>query len=192
MLDIRRKGNPVYERDLWRTSFRPYPQIPGELLVDDSFTKIDEKAVLGYILRNNVEIKQVHEITNIEQLIVFEFLTLLTGGAVIKKCKYCGNYFVPQGRSDTVFCDRVAKGETKPCSMIGSLKLHKAEKEGNPIHEAHMKAYRRMNSKARTKRIPQGEFLVWSDEARAKRDSCLNGELGFAEFQQWLDADKEK
>jgi len=190
MLDVRRRGNPVYERDLWRTSYRPYPQIPGELLVDDSFTKIDEKAVLDYILKNNVEIKQVHEITNIEQLIVFEFLTLLTSGAVIKKCKYCGNYFVPQGRSDTVFCDRVAKGETKPCSMIGSLKLHKAEKEGNPIHEAHMKAYRRMNSKARTKRIPQGEFLAWSDEARAKRNACLGGELGFGEFQEWLDADK--
>ncbi len=78
-----------------------------------------------------------------------------------------------------MFCDRVAKGETKSCRLIGSLKLHKAEKTGNPIHEAHLKAYRRMNSKARTKRIPQGEFLAWSDEARAKRDACLNGELPF-------------
>jgi len=72
------------------------------------------------------------------------------------------------------------------------LKLHTAEKTGNPIHEAHLKAYRRMNSKARTKRIKQGEFLVWSDEARAKRDACLSGELDFAEFQAWLDMDKKK
>jgi hypothetical protein len=125
-----------------------------------------------------------------ERLIIFELLALVTSGAVIKKCKYCGNYFVPQGRSDTVFCDRVAKGETKSCRLVGSLKLHKAEKTGNPIHEAHLKAYRRMNSKARTKRIPQGEFLAWSDEARAKRDACLNGELPFDVFQQWLDGDK--
>jgi hypothetical protein len=143
-------------------------------------------------LKNNIEIKQVHEITMMERLIIFEFITLLTSGAVIKKCKFCGNYFVPQGRSDTVFCDRVPKGETKPCSMIGSLRLHKAEKEGNPIHEAHLKAYRRMNSKARTRRISQNDFLVWSDEARSKRDACLNGELDFEVFKVWLNADKGK
>jgi hypothetical protein len=75
--------------------------------------------------------------------------------------------------------------------MIGSLRLHKAEKEGNPIHEAHLKAYRRMNSKARTRRITQGEFLAWSDESRAKRDACLSGTLDFGGFQKWLDADKK-
>ena len=91
----------------------------------------------------------------------------------------------------TVFCDRIAKGEAKPCRIIGSLRLHKAEKIGNPIHEAHLKAYRRMNSKARTRRIAQGEFLAWSDESREKRDACLNGELSLEEFALWLDADKK-
>ncbi|MCL2109930.1 MAG: DUF6076 domain-containing protein [Oscillospiraceae bacterium] len=91
-----------------------------------------------------------------------------------------------------MFCDKIASGETKPCSIIGSLKLHKAAKADNPVHEAHTKAYRRMNSKARTKRITQSEFLTWSDEARAKRDLCLRGELKFEEFAGWLDADKKK
>lgn len=186
LLDIRRESkseNRLYERDLWKTVFMPYPHIPYDLT---------EEEAKEYILKNNVEIKQVHEITSMDGLIVFELLTLLTNGATIKKCKYCGNFFVPQGRSDTVFCDRVAKGETKPCRIIGSLKLHKAAKADNPIHEAHQKAYRRMNSKARTKRISQNEFLIWSDEARSKRDACLNGELPFEVFAQWLDLDKAK
>jgi hypothetical protein len=194
MLDVRRAAkseNSLYGDDLWRTAFRPYPRIPHEM--ENAEPKdINEQAIKDYIVKNGIEIKQVHLIESMERLIVFEFLNILTSGANIKKCKYCGNYFVPQGRSDTVFCDRVAKGETKPCSMIGSLKLHKAEKIGNPIHESHLKAYRRMNSKARTKRIPQGEFLAWSDEARVKRDACLNGELDFEEFAQWLNADKGK
>ena len=196
MLDVRRESkmdNPIYNGGaLWQTSFAPYPQIPGEMLVQDSFTDIDVKKVLKYIQKNNVEIKQVHEITTSEGWIVFELLSLLDKGAAIKKCRYCGNYFVPQGRSDTVFCERVAKGETKPCREIASLKLHKAAKAGNPIHEAHQRAYRRMNSKCRTKRITQSEFFAWSEEARAKRDTCLNGELPFAELAEWLDGDKKK
>ena len=196
LLDVRREAemdNPIYTGGaLWNTRFAPFPQIPGELLVQDSFTNIDVKKVLKYIQKNNVEIRQVHEITTMEGLIVFELLSLLDKGAAIKKCRYCGNYFVPQGRSDAVFCERVAKGETKPCRFIGSLKLHKAAKADNPVHEAHTKAYRRMNSKCRTKRITQNEFFTWSEEARTKRDACLNGELPFAEFQVWLDEDKKK
>jgi hypothetical protein len=196
MLDVRRESNwknPIYNNaELWKTSFLPYPQIPGELLAQDSFVQIDADKVLAYIRQNNVEIKQVHELPKLQNLIIFELLTLLDCGAVIKKCKFCGNYFVPQGRPDAVFCERIAKGEVKPCRQIGALKLHKAAKADNPIHEAHQKAYRRMNAKARAKRIAQSEFFAWSEEARGKRDACLRGELELAEFQVWLDADKGK
>ena len=188
LLDVRREANmdnPIYTGGaLWKTSYAAYPHIPLNMT--------DEKKVQTFIKKNNVEIKQVHEITTMEGLIVFELLSLLDKGAAIKKCRYCGNYFVPQGRSDAVFCERIAKGETKPCRFIGSLKLHKAAKADNPIHEAHTKAYRRMNSKCRTRRITQNEFFTWSEEARAKRNACLNGELPFAEFASWLDEDKRK
>jgi len=193
MLDVRRTAkneNPLYDYNLWYTAFRPYPQIPHEMTNAEP-KDINERKIKDYILKNGIEIKQVHQIETMERLIIFEFLNVITSGIVIKKCKYCGSYFVPQGRSDTVFCDRIAKGETKPCRIIGSLKLHKAEKDGNPIHEAHLKAYRRMNSKARTRRISQAEFLAWSDEARAKRDDCLNGALDFGKFQEWLERDKK-
>jgi len=188
LLDVRREANmdnPIYTSGaLWKTSYATYPHIPLNIT--------DEKKVRAFIKKNNVEIKQVHEITRLEELIIFELLSLLDKGAAMKKCRYCGNYFVPQGRSDAVFCERIAKSETKPCRFIGSLKLHKAAKADNPIHEAHTKAYRRMNSKCRTKRITQNEFFTWSEETRAKRDACLNGILPFTEFQAWLDEDKRK
>jgi hypothetical protein len=194
MLDIRRaakNADSLYDYSLWYTAFRPYPQLPPEMAHAEP-QDVDEQKIKEYILKNSIEVKQIHQIEKMERLIIFEFLNIIMSGTSIKKCRYCGNYFVPQGRSDTVFCDRIAKGESKPCSMIGSLKLHKAEKAGNPIHEAHLKAYRRMNSKARTRRITQSEFLAWSDEARVKRDACLNGQLPFADFQAWLDCDKKK
>jgi hypothetical protein len=144
------------------------------------------------MVKNNVEVKQVHEIMKVENLAVFELLNLLERGEQIKKCRYCGAYFVPQGRSDATFCERIAKGESKPCRLIGSLKLYNAVKNANPVHEIHQKAYRRMNSKARTGRITQGEFFSWAEEARAKRDECLRGELAIDVFAEWLDRDKRK
>jgi len=189
MLDLRRSRREEnalysnYSQGLWKTTFEPYPCVPENL---------SDKKARDFILKNNVEYKQTLEIPHMDGLIVFELLSVLTSGAMIKKCRFCGNYFIPQGRSDTLFCDRVAKGESKPCRLIGSLKLHKVTKNENPIHAAHQKAYRRMNAKCRTARITQTEFFDWSEEARAKRDLCLKGEFDFAEFSQWLELDKEK
>jgi hypothetical protein len=187
LLDERRKDHeelPIYQNAvLWKTSFSHYPDIPQDLY--------GEKNVRNFILKNNVEIKQVHELQSMDNLIMFELLSLLDNkDSLIKKCRFCGQFFVPQGRSDTIFCDRIAKGETKPCRVIGSLKLHKEVKDSNPIHSAHQKAYRRMNSKCRTGRITQTEFFAWSEEARAKRDLCLKGELDFKSFSAWLESDK--
>jgi len=150
VLDRQRKTagkNTLYSEfsnGLWKTTFEPFPKIPKNL---------SDKKIKDFILKNSVEYRQVCDIPHINGLIVYEFLNILTSGAVIKKCRYCVNYFIPRRRSDTVFCDRIAKGETKPCRIIGSLKLHKAAKANNPIHDAHIKAYRRMNSKARTRGI---------------------------------------
>jgi hypothetical protein len=187
LLDERRAEldeTPIYRNvKLWQTSFQPFPAIGQNLY--------GEKVLRNAMLKDNIEIKLAHEIYSLSNLIIFELLTLLeTDDLLIKKCKFCGSYFVPQGRSDTIFCDRIAKGETKPCRVIGSLKLHKETKDNNPIHAAHQKAYRRMNSKCRTGRITQTEFFTWSEEARAKRDLCLKGGLDFKAFSAWLESDK--
>jgi len=58
---------------------------------------------------------------------------------------------------------------------------------GNPILEAHKKAYRRFNPRTRAKKMTQGEFLQWSDETGKKRDECLAGKLSFEDFVEWLE-----
>ncbi|MFZ2539310.1 MAG: replication protein [Oscillospiraceae bacterium] len=89
----------------------------------------------------------------------------------------CSHYFIPRGRIDIEYCNRIASGETKPCYQIGAMKLHQATKSEDLVYQAYQKAYRRMNSRARQRKITQTEFLSWSDEARRKRDDCSQDKL---------------
>jgi hypothetical protein len=57
----------------------------------------------------------------------------------------------------------------------------------NPVWEVYKKAYRRFNSRTRTKKMTQTEFLRWSEQAAEKRDECLAGKLSFEEFAAWLE-----
>ena len=78
----------------------------------------------------------------------------------------------------------------KPAENVARLvRCYRYEKKvaENPILEAHKKAYRRLHSRTRNKKMTQTEFMRWADEAVKKRDACMAGELAFDEFVAWLE-----
>ena len=133
------------------------------------------------------EVEQLYEIDCIEDLFRFEFIKMIEHDIFIKKCKNCERFFIPRRRADAEYCDRVYRDTHRKCSEIGATLRYERKVAGNPILEAHKKAYRRFNSRVRNKKMTQGEFMAWSDEAAKKRDACLAGELPFDEFIAWLE-----
>jgi|GEM_PF-5715316 len=95
MLDFRREAsgeNGLYSQfadGLWKTTFAAFPTVPESLKT--------EKKVKEFILKNNVEFKQVHEISHMSGLIVFELLNILSRGTVIKNADIAGNILFRRG-----------------------------------------------------------------------------------------------
>jgi hypothetical protein len=133
------------------------------------------------------EIEQLYKINFIGDLFRFEFFKMMEHGIFIKKCKNCERFFIPKRRSDAEYCERIYADTKRKCSEIGAMVRYEKKVAGNPILEAHKKAYRRFNSRTRAKKMTQNEFLRWSEEASRKRDECLAGELPFDDFVAWLE-----
>ena len=133
------------------------------------------------------EVELLHEIKSIEDLFRFEFIKMVEHDIFIKKCKNCERFFIPKRRADTEYCDRIFGETGRKCSEVGATLLYEKKVASNPILDAHKKAYRRLNSRTRNKKMTQTEFIAWADEAAKKRDACLIGELGFDEFVTWLE-----
>ena len=133
------------------------------------------------------EVEQLYGIDSIEDLFRFEFIKMIEHDIFIKKCKNCERFFIPKRRADAEYCERIYGDTQRRCSEIGATLRYERKVASNPILDAHKKAYRRFNSRTRTKKMTQSEFLVWSEEARAKRDACLAGEIPIEEFTVWLE-----
>lgn len=133
------------------------------------------------------EIAELYEINIISDLTRFEFIKMIEHDIFIKKCKNCERFFIPRRRADAEYCDRIYADTNRKCSEVGAMIRYEKKVAENPILEAHKKAYRRFNSRTRTKKMTQAEFLKWSEEASRKRDECLAGELSFDEFVAWLE-----
>jgi len=133
------------------------------------------------------EVELLHEIQCIQDLFRFEFIKMIEYDIFIKKCKNCERFFIPKRRADTEYCDRIFGETSRKCSEVGATLRYEKKVAGNPILDAHKKAYRRLNSRTRNKKMTQTEFITWADEAAKKRDACLTGELNFDEFVAWLE-----
>ena len=133
------------------------------------------------------DIVHLYEVNTLNDLFRFEFIKMIEHDVFIKKCKNCGHFFIPRHRPDAEYCHRIFDGIDKRCNEVGAMIQYEKRVAENPILEMHKKAYRRFNSRTRTGKMSQAEFLAWSEMAMQKRDECLAGKLSFDEFVMWLE-----
>jgi len=142
--------------------------------------------IKAMFLEKGPEIIEAYTIDSIDALIRFELFSTLKTGLQIKKCRNCGDYFVPYGRSDAEYCDYRFGDDGKSCNEVGAVRYYKRKHADDPIYLEYYKAYKRYNNRVRYGRMTKEEFFAWSEEARQKRDDCSVGGLSFDEFKTWL------
>ena len=125
---------------------------------------------------------------NIDDMLRYELMQTLVMGIGFKRCENCGMLFVPSGRSDTLYCDFRAKGETQPCNKIGANRKAKEKVANDPVLQEHRRAYQRLNKRKEMGYMEEGAFKAWADEAALRRKQCKEGIIIFEEYKAWLDA----
>ena len=161
-----------------------------ELLDLSSFLQKKTSAQPEYETAPSVH--EVYDIENINDWFRFELISLVRDNIPYKKCRTCGRFFIPAGRSDREYCSRFNPKYGKPCREIGATLTFENRHKDDGIHRAYTQAYRRMDSRKRTRYISRAEFAEWGRIAREKRTLCENGGISFDEFQAWLDETKRK
>ena len=160
---------------------------------DFAFDETDDMdAIKSSLISNKVDIVEMVEIDTFSDLIRFEIYNIVKSGLNFKRCRYCGGYFIPRGRTDIEYCNRIKTGEKKRCSEIGAFRVRNVKLKENPIHKAYIQAYHRMDSRKRQGSLSQEKFQDWNWQALDRRDKCLAGEMGIEEYKVWLDLTKFK
>lgn len=124
-------------------------------------------------------------------LLLFEMAHCINGEVNIQKCKNCGNYFVPEGRSNAVYCSYPIRGDLgKTCRDVGA-QITRIKKEKN---DAATKAYRKvyMRYKQNLNRHPEdteaaAKLNMLTKGVRDWRKRMAQNEASEQEFMEWLD-----
>lgn len=129
--------------------------------------------VKAALIDNGSGILAEYEINNPDDLIALEIFHAVKYDLPIKKCRCCGEFFVPAGRSDSEYCSRISLGENKRCAQIGAMRTFKGKYAENPIYAEYNRAYKRNHSRLRNGKLYDEEFRDWSAAARKARDEFI-------------------
>lgn len=158
------------------------------LLPDFAFEEeTDFKSVKKAIETKNIDIVEMSNIDTLSDLIRFELFHAIKDKLMIRKCGFCGGYFIPRGRSDMEYCNRIKFGEIKRCNEIGAFRKREKLIKAKPAHQLYIAALKRMSKRRNTGGISKDEYQSWSHPAIEMRDKCLNREITLKEFEDWLD-----
>ena len=154
-----------------------------------SITKEDDSQEIAKYIDNDKLTAYCFKCNNIIQSFIVELLELATIDNIeIKKCKNCGKYFVPDNRSDEIYCSNIYENG-KTCKEVGHFRTQqRLMKEDDDL-----RIYRNVYQKLllRTRRNPdnsqyENKFRQFKEKNVELREKINNGEITQEEYMKWL------
>ena len=151
---------------------------------------IDMQHIDFRILSTEKGLENMYTIKTSLSLLIFEHANSCNADVKFVKCSNCGKIFIPEGRSDTIYCSRPSpQNKEKTCREIGAqIARANKEKTDTTTHE-YRKVY--MRYKMMLSRKP-GTREVWkkfdklTTEVKTWRKKLENGSANTDQFLEWL------
>ena len=132
----------------------------------------------------------IYTIKSSMSLILFEAAHAMDAQTKFVKCKNCGNYFVPVGRSDSVYCGYPSpQDETKECREVGANATRAKKMKNDVLTQEYRRLYMRL--KMAIKRHPddsalQERFKELTEGMKVRKRQKEDGEMSVDAILEWL------
>lgn len=159
-----------------------------EILRDYSKFPMRQDETQRTVNKANISSSYLIECTDIIQTLLMELLEIAKLSIEIKKCRNCSKFFVPDNRSDEIYCSNIFENG-KTCKEIGHFKVKQKEMQEND----NLRTYRNVYQKLllRTRRNPSNaqyakDFEFFKDDNNKWRENISKGLATEEEYLEWL------
>ena len=153
-------------------------------------TNTDFQHIDFHIMFYDNAFHSIYTIKSSMSLILFEAAHAMDAQTKFVKCKNCGNYFVPVGRSDSVYCGYPSpQDETKECREVGANATRAKKMKNDVLTQEYRRLYMRL--KMAIKRHPddsalQERFNELTEGMKVRKKQKEDGEISVDAILEWL------
>ena len=159
-----------------------------EILRDYSNYPMRQDETQRIVSKANINSSYFIECTDIIQTLLIELLEIAKLNIEIKKCRNCGKFFVPDNRSDEIYCNNIYENG-KTCKEIGHFKVQQKLIQENDDLRIYRNVYQKLL--LRTRRNPSNtkyarEFEIFKDDNNKWKENISKGVSTEKEYIEWL------
>ena len=103
----------------------------------------------------------------------------------IKKCQNCGMYFIPNAKTDEVYCD-YPKQNLKPCRELGAFQSYTERLKNNQAMGEYRRTYQQKFMQVKKDKNKAKNFEKWKKQAKEKINDMKKGKLTEKEVYDWI------
>lgn len=135
------------------------------------------------------EIFEYYEVSNLQTLLKMDFYRGLRIGHVIRRCEYCGRYFLLSKGYHTKYCDQPNPQNPKyTCAQLGYRQTGQKEKaKDDPLKQSLWRCYQRLNKDvSRDKLTSEQRDVLYAAAQDLHFEGRRNPNITFEEFDKML------
>lgn len=112
--------------------------------------------------------------TSLRDFLFTELGKGLLNGNAPRQCRLCGRWYFHEKSDRTIYCDRVAPGETeRTCREVGARSVFEKKIQDEETWKIYKRAYKKYYARLMKGTMTQEAFKAWADKATAERDKAL-------------------
>lgn len=112
---------------------------------------------------------------------------------IIKQCKNCGRYFIPENLRDIKYCNNIFK-DNKTCKQLGKQISYKKSLQDDELLDMYRKRYLSLASSVShygTEKAIE-KFENYKKDGAIMKKKYLNKEISWKEFERWIKSSKKQ
>lgn len=95
-------------------------------------------------------------------------------GNAPRQCRLCGKWFLHEQGDKTVYCNRIAPGETeKTCREVGARAVFEKKIQEEDTWKIYKRAYKKYYARFMKGKMSREDFNAWADQAAMRRDLAI-------------------
>lgn len=148
--------------------------------IEDATTNVDYILPIPYTF-NSVDLKQILILEMRELVCIDKF--------PIKRCQNCDKFFVPDKRTDELYCNNIYLDSGKTCKDIGFFTFKKKQLQQDDVARLYKNTYQQ--KLLRTLRNPENQKYAndlefFRERYKEIKEDMANGKMTKEEFKNWL------
>ena len=149
-------------------------QIPVEMFLQPEKSEVNCSICLAFhpVADGAVAMVERYTFSCLRDFLYIELAKAISKGNAPRQCRLCGHWFLHVQGDKTIYCNRIAPGETdKTCRDVGARAVFENKIQSEETWKIYKRAYKKYYARYMKGNLSEAEFKAWGEQAAAQRDT---------------------